>query len=228
MRRTNKPTFFSTTCPHSRTVQCEQDGTEICTDCALVLCDVQYKHDFTPLVSTKNEEEEFVIDLCENLHVSRAFAEDSYSIFKTVKQNIDDQGIETFKWKELRAFSLYEALNRNNAGRSPHEISFYSGIDSTKLWNIERALSINVTRLAPHFLVPRICSALDLSYIDEKNISKICEHMYGFSHFRPENVVGAVIKLYCKEKNIKRSTSSICMYSGATIFSLMQNKDSFY
>ena len=220
MSRPNRGHFYSSLCTHNRTVFCQEQGSEVCLDCALVI------EDRLPLLSTTctnipEEKCHFLSELSEKLHLPQTFRDEAENIYKLIKQEIEDKGMKcVFKKEEVMCFAIYECICRLDIGTTPHEVAFYGEIEIDKLWAIEKVLDIHTTRQCLSVYTAKLSYALNLDFHHETRIRRICQRLYGLAHHKPTNLFAAVVKLYCKANNIKLIFSHLCSMLNCTASSV--------
>jgi len=204
--------FNTDICPHRYTVLDIDGGSEVCTQCGLVLEErlLQSSNEEKSHILEIDKDNNFLKDICERLELSNERCYEALICLPRIIEEIQEKEF-IFKRQDLLTFALYEVINRNEIGITPEELCHYANIKTQKLWQIENSLCNSIiTQHSPAAFCSKACYHLNLKYSDERQIRQICESMYGCSHFRPTNVCGTVIKLYCKEKNIPMTYKKIC------------------
>ena len=200
------------TCSHTQRIDDDHTGTEVCTECGLVLDTIYYAPSYYNKTSceprlneTLQNAREKARDICAILLIeSEVIIGDAVHLYEELAKK---NSIKRIKKRSLLAFCIWEALNRNDSPRSPQDIACAADIPAKDIRDVENTFDVKNTYCSPSSYVNRICACLHLSHNIRVGVSEIVSALYMFGSYRPENVIAACILLFVEEKR-KRSQSS--------------------
>ena len=224
-------------CNHTRTVDDYNTGDTVCTECGLCLNGIflsSYDHSKqSQPVANCALIRDFIADVCVRASIPEFLIDYSVWVYKTLlPQLAQTKYASSRKNNMVAAFAIYESSIRHQVPRSTQEISFFSGVPSTDLWAIERALHDNTSDAPPSQYVERFCQWLGIQYFPHQTIIKeIVDNLYGMRDSRSNCIVATVIHLYCVEHGLNHTLKKICetcAVSGTSVQKLIRKIDYKY
>jgi transcription initiation factor TFIIIB Brf1 subunit/transcription initiation factor TFIIB len=219
-------------CYHSNTVDDERDGTNVCTDCGLVLDTLLFPTSTANPRTNEGDEnykiKYFIKDVCANAHIPESICNYSYFFYKKIRK---DEVLKKIKNNQLAAFAIYNTLHRFEVPRSLEEISHYTGENIKRVLTIEAEATLTENRNDPTHFVDRFCSLLQLEYFDSNIIKSIVGNMYGMGNVKTSCLIATCIHLFCREKKRKimlKTICAVCSVSPTSVHRIMKCLDKKY
>lgn len=184
-------------CPHK---EINADGESVCVLCGLVMETIYAPSSFpaqSPEDDCKTVDEDiytFIRDVYSRGNIAESTLQQSFRTYARMSKKSHRRE----KKRQLACFAIYATLSEANVPRSLREIEHLSGIQTMKLWRIEKKEKSTVLDCSENF-VARICSTLNLPYKDECAIKSIVARISGISGCRASTLIGAIIWLYIND-----------------------------
>jgi transcription initiation factor TFIIIB Brf1 subunit/transcription initiation factor TFIIB len=215
-------------CPHTETIDDDQQGECICLQCGLVLepvyqTQVNETRHFNDPENDMREIDEFLKDVGEHAGIPLSIINYTEWYFQKIKKQLLAK--KKFKDKDIASYALYETLCRHKIPRTVQEIIYFTSTTAKQMFAIESELNIKETLNHPLDYCDRFCSLLGIDFWDGKIIKGIVFNMFGLGNVRPQSVVALVVYLYCKEKKLEITLTDICevcSVSASNIYKLVR------
>jgi transcription initiation factor TFIIIB Brf1 subunit/transcription initiation factor TFIIB len=216
-------------CGHPSYVEDDREGTVICTVCCQVI-DQLYSYD-TYQVDTFSQLPAFNVniqaiqDICANFNIPSSIEAKCIEIY----QDISTSKTKRFPKNVLIAFSVYQGLIEHNVARSPQEILCMTGVELSRIFEVETLLA--KTDISDHptsaTYVERFGLQCGLSFSDIQYVltncklaDEICEN------YAPQTIAATLISCYCKlrKKSITVQTiSKTCLVSSSSMYRIARS-----
>lgn len=203
-------------CKHVQRIDDLKEGTEVCTDCGLVINDkifVNQETHFNHELDTSNVKNE-IMEMLERLNLPTIYLE---NIEKTAETFIKNEKVKKDMTTVL-ASSVYKVINKDNtAAITIKDVSAVSGICEKKIVRLDKSIHI----LESENILEKYCK---LNNLDYKNYTVIKENLkkYKVLGHNPLTLVGAVIYMHCKKNKIKTSMKNISQTLGISTISIQR------
>ena len=195
-------------CDHVNVIEDDIVSDLICTDCGLVLDRTYQTSRECHIAENYNEDIRISLsNICNNAQINEGVVNDAMRIYQRIVQELSTS---KFRRDDIIAFSLYEAVLRNEIGMSPHEVASHCNVCPKKLHTIEKILYKKSVYDPPTAYVERFAYFLNLEFSATSIIKGILLNMYGMGGVRPQNLAAAVIYLYCSQNNLKKTLREVC------------------
>ena len=193
-------------CPHINQVIDEAEGSEVCTDCGLVLsnnlfvddrCGIQKK---IPIhINYIDKYHDIMQETCAKMHISSAYADKAYMLFK--KQRTEKNKMLN-DHDALAAYCIYVVLKNEDAHRSIRQISAYTDVSMKRLWLIEKVYGRLSEPINTRQIIGAYYHYFDLCYKDLKVLQTAVD-LFSERDYTPNTLAASLIYVYCSLLKVK-------------------------
>ena len=227
-------------CNHKYIVTDTNEGTQICTDCALVISDVIYAdHDYFPNreilpIHDKLKHDDstcevsnVIFETLEKWFLPSKYYWDISTMFATLRLN---KKLASYKPIEIASFATFVTLINNNTPLSPSFVCSFFQVNPKILFNIERDSDIYIPTFDLTDVIRRFATNCELNFRQKTELTDLCMCLYGCNN-QPQVLSAALIYVYCHHKNISivegkvvtvRTVAERCLISSASIHRLLK------
>lgn len=213
-------------------IEDEREGTIVCTLCAHVLGQL-YVHEhgqgqgssitngsLIPLTASP------IDDICANFNISSSIKQHCEEILQSI-QNLS----QTSKVAKniLYAYCVYRGLIDHGVARSPQEIYCMTGVELTKILEVEKLIT-NTSLICEYpssdTYIERFAIQCGLNFQDIQCISFYCAYANECcENYAPQTIAAALISIFCKtHKNglAVKFIASKCLVSSSSIYRIIK------
>jgi hypothetical protein len=229
-------------CNHSETVISLEDE-EVCLHCGLVI-DKLYtdiKTETKNIIFFKKEIKEqnnnkilnFILDICENIHIQRNVSLSAFERYKTFKGQI----VKKVTDENLAIYSIYETLKDYEIPRTADEIAYFANVDKSKLWSIQSCIRGKKKISNPQQYTERFTKQLGLDFYDNQTVLMLVNKLsLEIGNVKSSCLIALSIYLYnkhnCYSSKLNKMTlkyiCQVCSISTTSVHRLLRsiNRDS--
>lgn len=217
-------------CEHYQTVEDEREGTVVCISCGLVLDQLYIYQQY----SDNSELNISITDICANHNIPTSIAQKCTDILQHIQTTISSR---RFPKNVLIAYAVYQGLLENDVVRSPTEILNMTGVELSRIYDVEKALTSITNTVMPSIIVKsidtrqplrstskatfyeyptpqlyieRFSTQCGLSFQDIQNITSYCKHIVELcENCASQTVAASLILYYCKTRKLKTTIRDI-------------------
>lgn len=203
-------------CSHQETIDDDREGYCVCIECGLVLEQIYQQGELClkkplNLLSLREEDEAdtFLRDVCSRAEIPPGISQAALSYFRKIRQQLLPHK-RKFGYRDVASYALYETLSRVGASRTKREISFYTGCNVARLWDVESLLDLEDTLEDPSDYIGRFCFLLGIKSAEVAKIRRVLCDWTFLEGVTPQCAAAACIFWFCSENNKSITLKKVC------------------
>ena len=214
-------------CSHMNLVFDHHEGTEVCTDCGIVVSSLLFHNEARPPITIhydvfNGRHNEFT-DYVSSLNLPYSFISFCENELKSLnKLNVGDHSIKT-----KHAYVLYNVLKTQHCPRTLKEIASVTGATTTKIWKLQSTVQSIVKSaqlfddVSPADILERTCSYLNTPFDVMDRIKQELDNLPDQNN-HPATIVGAFIYKNTLKTKHQVSLKRIATTLGISVMSIQR------